>query len=283
MRWGREHLCLSKTWLELPFQTHLLLLPYKCSFLHSHWSSPLARLTPVPTQNPLLPLPFSHLSSSLSCENRLVFWEAMDVPKEKPELRTTHVHAVCAAHGASGWRDLRRRQLLLRAICNSDPMMLYLKAWITSTSSSLPVLLDTFLFWNPVSPQFFHTSLDTGYISPWFHKLFFMSVLLFIYSDLQKEGICKNTKFHRQLRASYNMFTQIGSKSKAFSHWLTRKVVRECHDPKFSPPNPASLKSRSMWEGSNKVSSTNTISRLPRELSLSPFFLLFFTPSGFIQ
>lgn len=48
-------------------------------------------------------------------------------------------------------------------------------------------------------------------------------------------------------------------------------------------PHAVSLKSRRTWEGSNKVSSTNRTFLLPRELALSPFFLLLFTPSSFIQ
>lgn len=175
---------------KLPFQPHLLLLPYKCSFLHPHWSSsPLCTCWhqfPTPEcPPPTVSLPYQLFSLLVSCENPLVFEDPMEVPEEQPQLRTTHVLGVCAAQGASGWRDLRCRQLLLRTICNSDKMILISRPALPPTSS-LSVLLDTSLLWNSVSPQFLHTSFDTSYIRPWFHKLFFMSVLLFIYSDLQK-------------------------------------------------------------------------------------------------
>lgn len=187
-------------------------------------TSVLHLCTPAPTSMPF-PHYLSSVSAILSWSHVRILWSSK-IPRRV--LMSNHswellVFVQLKGHLVAGIWDIGSH-------CYSQCVILTKRHYMSRpglplTSSSLSVLLDTSLLWNPAVPQVLHTSLGNWYISPLVHKLFFTSALFFIYSDPQMQGIYKNIKDHRQFGASFHKLIQNGSESKVPPCWLTRKVL----------------------------------------------------------
>lgn len=161
--------------------------PYTLVFFTS-----LHLLTPVLTNSP--PLLSSYLSYSFCWSHVRILWSSKTpwrllMHNHSWEPLTYVVSMKFKEHLAGGIWDVG-------SYCKGN-----LQSWPSDAvsqdldyllSSSLSVLLDTSLLWNPMSPQFLHTSLGTYYISPWFNKLFFyVSSFAYLFRSPESRAFAK--------------------------------------------------------------------------------------------